>query len=160
MTALEMRIGNQALWMSLNFSREEINLPLWSIPDNKAPRIDGYNSKFYKAVWSVIGYDIVHAIQDFFRNDKMLNSWNITSITLVPKTSCPASPGDFRPIFCCHVLYKCVAKLICTRLRLVLTSIISPNQGGFVVGRSISPILCSAKILSSIIQGKIVHLVA
>ena len=80
----------------------------------------------------------MHAIQGFFRNDKTLNSLNISSITLVSKTSCPASPGDFCAISCCHDLYKCVTKLICTRIRLVLKSIISPNHEAFVISRSIS----------------------
>ena len=48
--------------LSLNFFPEEIKLALQSITDNKAPRIDGYNNKFYKAAWSVIGDGIVHAI--------------------------------------------------------------------------------------------------
>ncbi|XP_057526438.1 uncharacterized protein LOC130805675 [Amaranthus tricolor] len=55
------------------------------------------------------------------------------------KGPCLKTPGNFRPISCCHLLYKCVTKLICSKLRRVLNSIIiSSNHEAFVVGRSIS----------------------
>ena len=60
------------------------------------------------------------------------------SITLIPKIPCPSYPGDYRPISCCHILYKCVAKLICYGLSKVPSSIVSLNQGAFVKGKNIS----------------------
>lgn len=58
--------------LHLSFSAEEIKNALWSIPDDKAPSLDGYNSRFYKAAWSVVGKDVVTAIQDFFATGKLL----------------------------------------------------------------------------------------
>lgn len=106
--------------LDLSFNAEEIKGALWSINDNKAPGLDGFNSKFYKVAWPAIRDNIVAAIQSFFRIGKFLKSWNITTITLIPKVPCPSSLGDFRPMSCCHVLYKCISKLLCSRLRLVL----------------------------------------
>lgn len=77
------------------------------------------------------------AIKDFFLTGKILKEINITSISLVPKVIVPASVGDFRPIACCSVLYKCISKLLCKKLSQVLPDIISPTQGAFVAGRSI-----------------------
>lgn len=34
--------------LSLQFIHQEIKEAMWSIPDGKAPGLDGYNSKFYK----------------------------------------------------------------------------------------------------------------
>ena len=67
----------------------------------------------------------------------MARSWNTTIVTLIPKVKCPSHPGDFRPISCCHVLFKFISKLINSRLKLVLGSIIDPTQGPFVTDRSI-----------------------
>ena len=92
---------------------------MWSIPDGKAPGLDGYNSKFYKEAWSIVGEDVVAAIQSFFRNGKLLQAWSNTAITLVPKA-------------CCHTIYKCISKLVCSRLVVVRRHLISPNQGAFV----------------------------
>ncbi|XP_057540709.1 uncharacterized protein LOC130818561 [Amaranthus tricolor] len=81
---------------------------------------------------------MVSAVQQFLSNGKLLRSWNATTITLVPKVSCPSNPGDFRPISCCHTLYKCISKLICSGLKRVLGGIICQTQGAFVQGRNIS----------------------
>ena len=73
--------------LSLLFSEEEIKNALWSSPDTKSPGLDGYkyNSKFYKASWSIIGADVVDAIQQFFRTGKLLQAWNTIAVHLTPK---------------------------------------------------------------------------
>ena len=74
----------------------------------------------------------------FFRIGKLLKAWSTTAITLVPKVACPTSPGDFRHISCCNVIYKCISKLVCSKLKQVLGGIINHSQGAFVCGRSIA----------------------
>ena len=92
--------------LNLSFSTDEIKQALWNILEGKAPSLDGYNSKCYKATWPIVGIDITAAIQSFFVNGKLLKAWNNTAITLVPKIECPTEPGDCRPIACCHTIYK------------------------------------------------------
>lgn len=128
---------SQRALLLLSFTREEIKEAMWSIPDDKARGLDGFNSRIYKASWDVVGEDVVRAIALFFDNGRMPRSWNITPITLIPKVSCSAHPGDFRPISCCHVVYKCISKLICSRLQRVLGGLVDQAQGAFVPGRSI-----------------------
>ena len=60
--------------LDLKFTPDEIKHVLWSILDNKAPGLDGYNSGFYKASSEVLGDDIIKAITQFFENGKMLKS--------------------------------------------------------------------------------------
>ena len=60
--------------LSLCFSLEKIRNALWSITDIKSSGLDGYNSKFYKAASSVIGDDVVEAVQQFFRIGKLLQA--------------------------------------------------------------------------------------
>lgn len=80
---------------------------------------------------------MIGAIQNFFATGALPKEWNVTIITLIPKIQCPTGAGDYRPISYCNVIYKRISKLICSKLKLVLGSIISPNQGAFVEGRSI-----------------------
>ena len=79
----------------------------------------------------------MEAVQQFFRNRKLLQAWNTTAVHLIPKVPNLNSLDDYRPIACCHTLYKCITQLICSRLKLVLGHIISPSQGAFVEGQNI-----------------------
>ncbi|XP_056698022.1 uncharacterized protein [Spinacia oleracea] len=90
-----------------------------------------------QATWPIIKDDICLAIGDFFKTGKILKEVNVTSLSLVPKLTVPNSVSDFRPIACCSVIYKCISKIMCSKLRQILQAIISPTQGAFVACRSI-----------------------
>ena len=49
-----------------------------------------------------------------------------------------SSPSDFRPISCCNVVYKVIAKILAGRLTHVLKEIVSPMQNAFLGGRFMS----------------------
>ena len=122
----------------------KIKNAMWSIPKNKAPGLNGYNSGFYKVAWEIVGNDIVEAIQKFFDTWVLFKAWNVTAITLIPKSARPNDFGDFRSISFCHVIYKCISKLLWNRLKLVLNDIICISHGAFVAGRNIlhNTLLC------------------
>lgn len=71
---------------------------MFSIPNDKASRVDGYNSMLFKAAWEIIGDYISTAVPNFFKTGKILKELNVTSITLIPKVESPDIVGDFRPI--------------------------------------------------------------
>lgn len=61
----------------------------------------------------------------------------LSQVTLVPNVRNPNTVGEFRPISCCSVIFKCITKLLCEKLRLVLNDVVSETQGAFIQGRSI-----------------------
>lgn len=119
-------------------SATEIKAALMSIHGDKASGPDGYNSNFFQKNWDVVGEDFVRAVSSFFQTGVLLKQWNATAISLIPKVSAPSSIRDFRPISCCNVIYKCITKVLATRMPCVLPSIIDQAQSAFLKGRSIA----------------------
>lgn len=68
----------------------------------------------------------------------LLKELNATILTLVPKKPNASFMGDFRPVTCCNVLYKCITKIISNRMIPILDYLVSWNQSAFIPGRKIS----------------------
>jgi hypothetical protein len=128
----------KASLLEKEITEEEIRRTLFSMKANKAPGPDGFSADFFKAAWSVVGSDVVAAIKGFFLSGLLLKEVNATIITLVPKMINPSSIGDFRPIACCNVIYKCITKIIANRMLPLLRDLVSMNQSAFIPNRSIS----------------------
>lgn len=116
---------------------EEIKLALWSIHSHKSPGPDGFTSCFFKESWDTVGTEVTEAVKSFFTRGKLLREWNITAVALAPKSRNATRITDFRPISCCTVLYKVIAKILAGRLCEVAGELVSCNQSGFVKGRNI-----------------------
>ncbi|KAL2899643.1 hypothetical protein RDABS01_024725 [Bienertia sinuspersici] len=113
--------------LNYDFTDKEIKQAMFSIPSNKTPGLDGYNSQFFKTAWPIVGKDIIQAVRDFFNNGKLLKEVSITTLTMVPKVQTPSTVSEYRPIACCSTMYKCISKLLCSKLSLVLPNIIIQN---------------------------------
>ena len=124
--------------LNSTITHEEIKRSMFSIDSNKAPGSDGFSSLFFKRTWSIVGREVCEAIADFFSSGCMLREINCTIIALVPKVPNPSSMHDYRPISCCNTIYKCISKIIVTRIKRCLPYIISPAQAAFVHGCSIA----------------------
>lgn len=69
------------------------------------------------------------------------------AIALVPKSNSATNMSKFRPISCCNVIYKCISKMLSTRLKLIMPEIISSYQSAFVPKRLIGDNILLAKSL-------------
>ncbi|XP_062074548.1 uncharacterized protein LOC133778559 [Humulus lupulus] len=128
----------QAKFLQKAYTKDDVKAALFSIPDEKALGSDGYSSAFFKHTWDITGQDLVQSVLSFLHSGRILKKINTTTLTLIPKTSCPKNVSEYRPIACCNVVYKIATKLICSRLREILPSIIYENQSGFIQGRNIA----------------------
>lgn len=89
-------------------SVEEITSTVFALSLDKCPGPDGYSVEFFRASWSIVGSDIVAAVQEFFRNGRLLKDFNTTKIALIPKFPEACKLGDYRPISCCNLVYKII----------------------------------------------------
>lgn len=78
---------------------------------------------------------MINAAMQFLRNEKLLGQLNSAMISLIPKVPVPQFTSKLRPISCCNVLYKCISKVLCVRLKKALNHLVSDNQAAFVEGR-------------------------
>ena len=128
---------SQKLELIKPVSRDEIYSALKEMNDVKAPGIDDFNSKFFKAAWSIVKEDVCNGIEEFFETGQMLKAINCTLITLIPKSPDASTVKEYRPIACCTTLYKIISKVLTKRMSKVLTTIISESQSAFVPGKAI-----------------------
>ncbi|KAL9688302.1 hypothetical protein QQ045_032722 [Rhodiola kirilowii] len=87
-------------------SYNEVTKVLKEMACHKAAGPDGYNVEFYKAVWPVIGGEVVNCIRNFFIQGTMPAAINSTFLALILKVKGACHPKDFRPISCCNINRK------------------------------------------------------
>lgn len=117
------------------YTESEIHKDLFDMHPSKAPGPDGFTALFFQKNWDTVGKSVAEDILKIMNAKGVLNGWNSTLITLIPKVKIPLSPKDFRPISLC---YKIIARAITNRLRPILAKAIDHHQSEFVPGRLIT----------------------
>lgn len=73
-------------------------------------------------------------------------------LVLLPKIDHPNKLTEFRPINLSNYINKVISKLLCLSLAPILPQLISPNQSGFVKGKSISENIMLAQEITHAIK--------
>ena len=119
-------------------SPDEIKAVVFNMDGDSAPGPDGFSGKFFTSSWSIIGDDLVKAVQSFFFGAGIPRAVKATAIVLIPKVNSPQDFSQFRPISLCNFFNKIISKILADQLATFLTALISSQQSGFVKGRVIS----------------------
>eukprot|EP00253_Pinus_taeda_P009398 PITA_09398 len=128
---------DQNLALMRKITRKELEDIVRNMKRNKAPGPDGFTVEFFQAGWNFLASDVLEVVEEARINQRTWPGINSTLLTLIPKTNQADHADGFRPIALCNVIYKIVASIMAQRLKLILPSIISPEQTGFVEGRQI-----------------------
>ncbi|GAA0183661.1 hypothetical protein LIER_42442 [Lithospermum erythrorhizon] len=120
------------------FTKEEVKKCTFSISGSKSPWPDGMPAKFFQFYWDTVGDSLCEMVLNFLNDGRFLRKLNFTYINLIPKVERPINMAQFRPIALCNTAANVIAKVLATRLKKVLPSIISDSQSVFVPDRLIT----------------------
>lgn len=84
--------------MQKEVTTEEVTSIIFAMPLDKIPGPDGFFVEFLRALWDIVGSDIVAAVKEFFENGRLLKDFNNTIIVLIPKVPEASHLGEFLPI--------------------------------------------------------------
>ncbi|CAB4309818.1 unnamed protein product [Prunus armeniaca] len=120
------------------FTTNEVKHALFQMHPSKAPGLDGMSPFFFQKYWDVVGGEVTSAVLDFLWTGRLLPKLNFTHVSLIPKVKDPTNMTQLRLINLCNVIYKISAKVLASRLKLILNDVIGVHQSAFVPGRMIS----------------------
>ena len=124
--------------------------------EGTSPGSDGFTVNFFHHFWEMIKIDVWNIVEQSWVFGRILPALNAIFLTLIPKNEGVDLPNKFHPISLCNVIYKIITKVMANRLKLILASLISSEQSGFVEERQISDgIILVHEILHSIKLKKI-----
>ncbi|XP_057803511.1 uncharacterized protein LOC131018823 [Salvia miltiorrhiza] len=116
---------------------EEIKAAVFGMDASSAPGPDGFSGKFFQSCWDIIKEDIWKAVTTFFERSYLPVGCNSSIMILLPKKDVVSSTADLRPIVLSNFFFKIFSKILASRLGVVAAKCVSPNQFGFISGRSI-----------------------
>ena len=84
--------------LDVDFSQQEVETVIKSLPNNHAPGPDGFNGLLIKKCWHIVKDDFIKLFRDFSCHNIDLRSINSSIIALIPKKDNPKTVNDYRPI--------------------------------------------------------------
>lgn len=97
----------------------------------------------------------MNVVKEFFGSRSLLKELNATFLVLIPKKPRATELETFKPISLCNYFYKIISKVLTSRILLILPSLISPHQNGFVPRRKIfNSIVTIHENIQSLVESK------
>jgi hypothetical protein len=118
--------------LTLTPSHAEIKNVVFALNRNSAPGPDGFGAIFFQTLWDIIHTDVINDVLQFFQTGWILPNYNSNTMVLIPKSSNADVVEQFRPIAMANFKFKIISKIIADRLAIIMPSIISPEQRGFI----------------------------
>ncbi|XP_026420637.1 uncharacterized protein LOC113316705 [Papaver somniferum] len=123
--------------LDADFTEEEVLYAIKDLGNDKAPGPDSFPIMFFQKCWYFIEEDIMSTVNKFCASGTIDSKHNSTFITQVPKKDHIETVKDCRPICLLTSVYKIIAKVLASRIKLVMDKLISHVQCSYIEGREI-----------------------
>ena len=128
-----------------------------SLKNNKAPGPDSFSPEFYKKFWPQLEYYFLNYANRCHNKGYFPKTFLEGTITCLAKTGKARNLiKNWRLISLLNTSYKIISTFITNRLRPLLKNIISPEQKGFLEGRTINE--CTRLIYDIITESNLKNL--
>lgn len=125
-------------WLARGFSRLEVVEGVKSMHPSKSPSIDGMHASFYQTYWEEIGEYVTNLVLRYLNGELSFDKLNETCIVLIPKKKVFESMVDFRLINLCNVIYNIISKILVSKMKHILNSLIDISHNAFACDRLIT----------------------
>ncbi|KAJ4801583.1 reverse transcriptase [Rhynchospora pubera] len=129
---------HEAEYMAMRPTDQEITEAVFAISPDKASGPDGINARVVQTFWTEFAQSVLNEVHLFFETGHMDPHIASSNMVLIPKLDAPSRVTHYRPISVCNFMYKVISKVLCSRLKRVIGTLIFPNQTAFTPGRDIS----------------------
>ena len=102
--------------------------------NGKSQGPDRFMTSFFHHFWDMIKEEVWRIVEDSMRDKGVLRAFNSTFLNIIPEEDGDDSPGKFRHIALCNVIYKIITKVLATRLKPILPYLVAQEQSGYVEG--------------------------
>ena len=119
-------------------TRDEVFNSICSLAPRKASGPDGIPPEYFRAFAATLAPDLAHMYNECLDDRQLTPSMLLGEITLLYKKKDPRDARNYRPITLLNLDYKIYAKILVSRMKRVIDTVIGEPQTGFVPGRVIS----------------------
>ncbi|XP_078503492.1 fibrocystin [Lissotriton helveticus] len=121
------------------FELDEIRDAIMSLSNGKAAGLDGLPAEFYKCYIDIMAPVLKQIFEESLEAGILPGSMREVAITsLLKPGKDPLDTDSYRPLSLLNSDAKILAKVLATRLSLLMTTLVLPDQSGFVPGRATS----------------------
>ena len=122
-------------------SLEEVTYSLQQISNNKTPGSDGFTAEFYKFFWPQIEDIVFDSFVYAYNTGELSIEQRRGILNIIPKKEKDIRClKNWRPISLLNTDYKSLTKLLSLRLQNVISTIVAPDQTGYIKNRYIARI--------------------
>ncbi|CAI5473992.1 unnamed protein product [Closterium sp. Yama58-4] len=132
-----LRKEAEAMLMA-DWTEQEVKEAFTAMARNKSPGGDGLPKELFECHWDLLGGSFMALVRDFEKSASLPVELKEAVTILLHKKGDRDQLNNYRPITLLNFTYKVLARVMADRMKRVLHQVISPEQCGFLPGRSLS----------------------